>query len=66
MSSVIRPQMPSKCTVIALFLIYDIYSALVEPTIARKVILDPQNVYNLAKTIIPIQLHFQKNTVTVN
>ena len=41
MSSVFRPQMPSKCMVIALILIYDIYSALLEP-IAMKVILDPK------------------------
>ena len=34
--------MPSKCMVIALILIYDISSALLEPTIAMKVILDPK------------------------
>ena len=34
--------MSSKCMVIALILIYDIYSALLEPEIAMKVILDPK------------------------
>ena len=35
--------MPSKCMVIALILIYyDIYSALLEPKIAMKVVLDPK------------------------
>ena len=33
--------MPSKCKAIALILFYDIYSALLEPKIAMKVILDP-------------------------
>ena len=35
--------MPSRCMVIALILIYDIYSALLEPKVAMKVILGPQN-----------------------
>ena len=39
---VFRSQMPSKCMVIALILIYDISSALLEPKIAMKVILDPK------------------------
>ena len=34
--------MPLKCMVIALILIYDIYSALSEPKIVMKVILDPK------------------------
>ena len=34
--------MPSKCMIIALILIYDISSALLEPKIAMKVILDPK------------------------
>ena len=34
--------MPSKCMVIALNLIYDMYSALLETKIAMKVILDPK------------------------
>ena len=42
LSSVFRLQMPSKCMVIALILIYDISSALLEPKIAMKVILDPK------------------------
>ena len=33
--------MPSKCMFIALIFIYDISSALLRPTIAMKVILDP-------------------------
>ena len=44
--------------VIALILIYDISSALLGPKIAMKVILDAKN--------YTIQLHFKKNTVTVN
>ena len=34
--------MPSKCMVIAVILIYDISSALLEPKISMKVILDPK------------------------
>ena len=37
-----RPQMPSKCMIIALILIFDISSAILGPKIAKKVILDPQ------------------------
>ena len=59
-------QMPSKCMLIALILIYDISSALFGPKIAIKVMLDPKMWKHLANTIIPIQLHFQKNTMTVN
>ena len=51
--------------VIALIIIYDISSALLGPKIAMKVILDPKICDILANTIIPIQLHFKKNMVTV-
>ena len=50
--------MPSKCMVIALILIYDIYSALLEPKIAMKVILDRKMCEIQPIMIIPIQLHF--------
>ena len=52
--------MPSKCMVISLNLIYDISSALLEPKIAMKVILDPKMCRNLANTIIPNSAPFSK------
>ena len=52
--------MPSKCMVIALIHIYDISSALLEPKIDMKVILDPKMSEFRLNTIIPIHLHFKK------
>ena len=57
LSSCLRPQMPSKSMVIALILIYDISSALLEPKIAMEVILDPKKCEFKLNTVIPIQLH---------
>ena len=53
------------CMDISLILIYDISSVFLEPEIAMKVILDPKMCVFRLNTIIPIQLHFQKYTVTV-
>ena len=44
---------------IALILIYDISSALLEPNMAMKVILDPKMCEFKLNTIIPVQLHFK-------
>ena len=52
--------MPSKCMVIAPIFIYDISSALLEPQVAMKEILDPKMCEFRLNTIIPIQLHFKK------
>ena len=46
MSSCLTPQMPSKCIVVALILIYDIFSALLGPKIGYKGNFRPTNVWN--------------------
>ena len=65
LSSVFRPQMPSKCMVIALILIYDISSALLEPKIAMKVTLDPKYV-KFSQYEHTYSAPLSKNRVTVN
>ena len=52
--------------VIAIIVIYDTSSAFLEPKIAMKVVLEPNMCEFRLNMIIPIQLHFKKNMMTVN